>query len=543
MLKKDNIVNFFIEGAPSEEDFLKTISQHEDSEGCIVVFDDLQDEIQNSMKKNSNILNFENLMTIYSHHKKVSCILLLHYLFQKNMRKISLNCHNLIFTNSPRDYSVMSHLGSQAFPGTKSFLTDSFQDALAQHQYGYLAVSLAPGRSPLLRVATNIFRKQKPPIIYQPQNKGDKKFKKMRLISEAEYSSLLQTGKLANSKQTAPAIINVTNKATCSPVFGQDVSHGSSDSQMEARKASISKTENNTSIYQNDSKKSESASTNADNEDMHSMSEQPIATTPPPTNKLSVQAPAIAMESSSSDTEPRIGEKTEGEMTKNPRLKMMTKKKMFGVDLRKKQGCMSCVKKKPSISNDVEMNDDSSGKPKSSEVAGGNTNAKARTMSIEDASGNTNTKTRTVKAKEHVNNVKMKAIEYDGDQAKGRKAETASDKKSKNTEPSKKKMVTFKTSKKIKTHHIPGTKNSFLNAKNPNFRKANRGSTAKKRASDIDIDGVSEISKKKHRDNSLLNNDSDNVGGVKRYKTDNHVEGSKKKKKHQDHQYDFWFED
>lgn len=38
-MKKEGIVDFFIEGAPTEEDFLQAVSQHENTGGCIAVFD------------------------------------------------------------------------------------------------------------------------------------------------------------------------------------------------------------------------------------------------------------------------------------------------------------------------------------------------------------------------------------------------------------------------------------------------------------------------------------------------------------------------
>ena len=287
-------------------------------------FTDLQDDIQNSMRKQSSILNFENLMTVYSHHKKVTCVILLHYLFQKNMRKISLNCHNLVFTNSPRDFSVITHLATQAFPGTKAYLSEAFQNALTQQQFGYMVVSSKPGRSAILRVATNIFSKQKHPLIYLP-NKGERAFKIMRLISENEYSRLLE-GSRTTTQQNTPAIITVNNRSTCNPTLEKNVPYGSTRVQVPVDGTNITKTENNTRIYEASKEKTTPN---------HKMSHNESVS---PTVEANHSQPAHSAEEDGNrpmieNAPPRRADGA---------FKIPSRKKLFAPDRRKKAGCHSC---------------------------------------------------------------------------------------------------------------------------------------------------------------------------------------------------------
>ena len=101
----------------------------------------------------------------------------------------------LLITESPRDTSQLQFLARQAFPNTKNYIVDSYKSALKNRKYGYLVISLEPGRNNLLRVVTDIFQHQRPIKVYL-ENKCSIKMgsdtKCMYLIDEMMYKNILE---------------------------------------------------------------------------------------------------------------------------------------------------------------------------------------------------------------------------------------------------------------------------------------------------------------------------------------------------------------
>ena len=199
IMSNDKIVSTFHKGVPNQKDFLQIISKHKNENGCVCIFDDLADEIT---RKNN--LDFNQLFTVYSHHYKVTVILILHYLFDKGLRKISLNTQHIVFTDSPRDKTSISYLARQVFPNTGSYLIDSYKDALTTRAYGYIVISIDPGRDDILRVATSIFKHQHPIKLYKINNNykddaNEDLFEIMYLIDDATYFSSILGNKNAKN--------------------------------------------------------------------------------------------------------------------------------------------------------------------------------------------------------------------------------------------------------------------------------------------------------------------------------------------------------
>ena len=205
----DKTVSSFHKGVPNQKDFLQIISKHKNDNGCVCIFDDLADEIT---RKNN--LDFNQLFTVYSHHYKVTVILILHYLFDKGLRKISLNTQHIVFTDSPRDKTSISYLARQVFPNTGSYLIDSYKDALTTRPYGYIVISIDPGRDDILRVATSIFKHQHPIKLYKINNSykdesNEDSFEIMYLIDDATYfSSILGNKNIVTVNTQYPSSIN-----------------------------------------------------------------------------------------------------------------------------------------------------------------------------------------------------------------------------------------------------------------------------------------------------------------------------------------------
>ena len=101
------------------------------------------------------------------------------------------------FSESPRDSSQLHYLSRQAFPRTGDYIVDSYKLALQNRKYGYLVISLDPGRNQLLRVATDIFPFQHPIKIYVEnkcsKNKMSSKAKCMYLIDQQMYKTILES--------------------------------------------------------------------------------------------------------------------------------------------------------------------------------------------------------------------------------------------------------------------------------------------------------------------------------------------------------------
>ena len=147
-----------------------------------------------------------------------------------------------MFSESPRDSSQLHYLSRQAFPKTGDYLVDSYKQAIQNRKYGYLVISLDPGRNWLLRVATDIFPFQYPIKIYLENkcsmNKMSSKAKCMYLIDPKMYKTILETSShnsinnFSNNDQSGhadrlfqPANIKI------SPHFNQNIEYASTSNK------------------------------------------------------------------------------------------------------------------------------------------------------------------------------------------------------------------------------------------------------------------------------------------------------------------------
>ena len=147
----------FIKGLPDIDE----INSHENN---LVILDDLMSECE----KDKTILN---LFTTDSHQKNISVFLITQNLFSqgKFSRTISLNCHYLIVMNNPRDRSQINYLSRQMFPNNSKFLTECYEDAVENKQFGYLLIDLKQTTNKNFRVQTGILNGEER-IIYQLKN-------------------------------------------------------------------------------------------------------------------------------------------------------------------------------------------------------------------------------------------------------------------------------------------------------------------------------------------------------------------------------------
>lgn len=142
--ERDGIIAFKHKGVPSIEEFEEFVKLYGTERGTTVVFDDVQSEI----KKNLNF--FTRLFLVLTHHMNLNSYLILHNIFAKGLRDLSINSHKIIITYNPRDSLGISTLGRQAFPASKNFIPSVYK-FIGTKKYGYLVLDFHPEGNKLLQ--------------------------------------------------------------------------------------------------------------------------------------------------------------------------------------------------------------------------------------------------------------------------------------------------------------------------------------------------------------------------------------------------------
>ena len=144
----------FHEGVPT----IGTINEFVDGQHNIIVLDDLQDQVSNSLEA-------EQLFTRDSHHKNLTVIYIVQNLYQqgKCARNIALNSHYFIVFKNSRDVTQISNLGRQI--GMAKLLQEAYKDATSE-AYNLLIVDLSLHTNEAYKLRSHIFPDQDP-IIYQ----------------------------------------------------------------------------------------------------------------------------------------------------------------------------------------------------------------------------------------------------------------------------------------------------------------------------------------------------------------------------------------
>ena len=187
------LINHSQRGIPSISDFKDLANFYSEGKGAIIIFDDLGNEISN------NLDFFENIFVILSHHLNLTVFLVVHNLFEKSLRKISLNTNRFIITANHRDKSQIGFLSRQAFPKSKNFLGSVYNYILTTYPYGYIVLDFSQNRSEYLRISTRWFSKESIMVFTEEKSScgGDplKPFRCYHLIADNVF-------KLLNSNQT-----------------------------------------------------------------------------------------------------------------------------------------------------------------------------------------------------------------------------------------------------------------------------------------------------------------------------------------------------
>ena len=111
------------------------------------------------------------MFTKGSHHRNISVLLLTQNLFHQdtNYRDISLKATYFVLLKNVRDKNQFLYLARLTYPEDSHSLYDANRDATRQ-PHGYLILDFAQDTDDTLRIQTNIFPDEGPPIVYAPVN-------------------------------------------------------------------------------------------------------------------------------------------------------------------------------------------------------------------------------------------------------------------------------------------------------------------------------------------------------------------------------------
>ena len=188
--KNMGFVDEFYDTFPDEEEFRDRLDLA--GTGSLVIFDDMFLYVE----KNKSF--FDNLFCINSHHLKVSVVLIVHNLFTKSLRTLSLNCHRFFLTQSLRDKGQLQALARQAYPGKSEFVIQAFDDSM-KARYGHICLDFSPDCNSITRVTSNWFAQPTALncYVYKTDTESTsvkmspKAFSKLILIPQNRYLKLL----------------------------------------------------------------------------------------------------------------------------------------------------------------------------------------------------------------------------------------------------------------------------------------------------------------------------------------------------------------
>lgn len=124
----------------------------------IVVFDDLMTELS----KDREMIKF---VTVYSHHMKITMVVLLHNIFPPGLRTMSLNTHYVVLFKNKRDTLQVELFARRMMKHRVKYFSACYEKAVS-HRYGYLFVDMHPHSDDSYQLRTRIFPPEAPPIIY-----------------------------------------------------------------------------------------------------------------------------------------------------------------------------------------------------------------------------------------------------------------------------------------------------------------------------------------------------------------------------------------
>ena len=205
---------FFIDELPQTVESFKSLIEPYKDKGSLVIFDDYENEII------KNISLFSEIWTVLSHHLNCTPLAVLHNLFAKEIRTISLNTHRIILTKSLRDSAQISYLSRQCYPHVKNFLPSVYKYCMTLQDYPYLILNFSPGRESdnYIKVFTSIFENERPMLAFKEDKCHDGKrgnpYEKLVLLNQNFYNLLKQSGGFSDDVRRDESSQEVNNSVS-----------------------------------------------------------------------------------------------------------------------------------------------------------------------------------------------------------------------------------------------------------------------------------------------------------------------------------------
>ena len=183
LMKKKNPEILFLNTPPTSIESFKDLVKECGSGGTMVIFGMFSlknlknwvifllfpDDLEEEMVQHSCL--YTEIYTVYSHHLNITPVAIIHNIFQKELRTLSLNIHRMVLLRSPRDISQISHLSRQCFPRTKNYLPSVYNHVMQYTGFPYIIVNFSPNDSKYIKVSIKIFRHEHPMEVFQ-EGKG-----------------------------------------------------------------------------------------------------------------------------------------------------------------------------------------------------------------------------------------------------------------------------------------------------------------------------------------------------------------------------------
>lgn len=138
-------------------------------------------------------------------------VAVLHNIFAKEIRTISLNTHRIILTKSLRDSSQISFLSRQCYPHVKNFLPAVYQHCIKLQDFPYLILNFSPGKESenYIKVTTKIFPHEHPMVVFRENecksSSASNPYEKLILINQNLYDILRRGEGKSNCENTINA--------------------------------------------------------------------------------------------------------------------------------------------------------------------------------------------------------------------------------------------------------------------------------------------------------------------------------------------------
>ena len=126
----------------------------------IVVFDDLMTELSND----KDMIKF---VTVYSHHMRITMLVLLHNIFPPKLRTMSLNTHYVVLFKNKRDTLQVEMFARRVMKDRVKYFFGCYKKAVST-PYGYLFVDMHPHSDEVYQLRSRILPSEAPTIVYSP---------------------------------------------------------------------------------------------------------------------------------------------------------------------------------------------------------------------------------------------------------------------------------------------------------------------------------------------------------------------------------------